>query len=129
MQIACPNCSTAYDLAPAALGANGRSVRCVRCRTVWLAKAVAEPAVTPVAAPGADRPVAARPATEDAELTEQGTPSGEFDWSIDQSGVEADTAPAARERAAGAAAGQSLGQGGVDLLWSSVERASIEQTQ
>ena len=35
MQILCPNCATAYDVQPAALGASGRSVRCVRCRNVW----------------------------------------------------------------------------------------------
>jgi len=35
MQIACPNCSTTYQIADAAVGANGRSVRCVRCQTVW----------------------------------------------------------------------------------------------
>ena len=37
MQIVCPNCTTSYQIADAAIGANGRSVRCVRCQTVWLA--------------------------------------------------------------------------------------------
>ena len=35
MQIACPNCSTAYQIAATAIGAAGRSVRCVRCQSVW----------------------------------------------------------------------------------------------
>src|SRR5476651_1362445 len=35
MQIACPNCKTSYQLADTAIGANGRSVRCVRCQTLW----------------------------------------------------------------------------------------------
>src|SRR4051812_21072091 len=35
MQIICPNCATFYQLADAAIGTNGRSVRCVRCQTVW----------------------------------------------------------------------------------------------
>jgi predicted Zn finger-like uncharacterized protein len=43
MQIVCPNCTTSYQIADAAVGANGRSVRCVRCQIVWHA---ASPAVT-----------------------------------------------------------------------------------
>ena len=35
MQIVCPNCTTSYQIADAAIGVNGRSVRCTRCRTVW----------------------------------------------------------------------------------------------
>jgi len=35
MQIACPNCTTSYQIADAAIGVNGRSVRCARCRNVW----------------------------------------------------------------------------------------------
>jgi predicted Zn finger-like uncharacterized protein len=38
MQIVCPNCATSYQVEPASLGATGRSVRCVRCRTVWFAR-------------------------------------------------------------------------------------------
>ena len=37
MLIACPNCTTSYDLDPSSLGRTGRSVRCVRCRQVWFA--------------------------------------------------------------------------------------------
>jgi predicted Zn finger-like uncharacterized protein len=37
MQIVCPNCKTSYQLADTAIGANGRSVRCVRCQTLWRA--------------------------------------------------------------------------------------------
>ena len=35
MQIACPKCSTTYQIAATAIGATGRSVRCVRCQGVW----------------------------------------------------------------------------------------------
>jgi predicted Zn finger-like uncharacterized protein len=38
MLIVCPSCATSYDVEPASLGANGRQVRCVRCRTVWMAE-------------------------------------------------------------------------------------------
>jgi predicted Zn finger-like uncharacterized protein len=39
MLIVCPSCSTAYEIGPAALGPAGRSVRCAKCKTVWLARA------------------------------------------------------------------------------------------
>lgn len=43
MQIACPSCSTSYEIDPASLGA-GRTVRCARCKTTWFADgSVAEP--------------------------------------------------------------------------------------
>jgi predicted Zn finger-like uncharacterized protein len=38
MLLVCPNCATSYRVEPAALGATGRSVRCVRCRNVWFAR-------------------------------------------------------------------------------------------
>jgi predicted Zn finger-like uncharacterized protein len=38
MLIVCPSCATSYDVEPASLGAKGRQVRCVRCRTVWRAE-------------------------------------------------------------------------------------------
>jgi len=44
MQIVCPNCRTSYQLADTAIGENGRSVRCVRCRTLWRAMPPAIPA-------------------------------------------------------------------------------------
>ena len=38
MQIVCPHCTTSYAIDPAALGAAGRTVRCSRCKEVWLAR-------------------------------------------------------------------------------------------
>lgn len=35
MQIVCPNCKTSYQIADAAIGEAGRTVRCVRCQAVW----------------------------------------------------------------------------------------------
>ena len=42
MLIVCPNCATSYRIEPSSLGAAGRSVRCVRCRSVWVAHDSAE---------------------------------------------------------------------------------------
>jgi predicted Zn finger-like uncharacterized protein len=44
MLITCPNCATSYDVSGASLGAEGRSVRCVRCQEVWFATPTAAPA-------------------------------------------------------------------------------------
>jgi predicted Zn finger-like uncharacterized protein len=49
MQIACPNCSTNYQLTPTAIGPGGRTVRCVRCQNVWFVPA---PGVMPAVAAG-----------------------------------------------------------------------------
>ena len=37
MLIVCPHCASSYEIKTAALGDEGRSVRCVRCQTVWFA--------------------------------------------------------------------------------------------
>ena len=37
--IVCPNCTTSYDVDPAKLGPDGRTVRCARCKETWLALA------------------------------------------------------------------------------------------
>jgi predicted Zn finger-like uncharacterized protein len=49
MQIACPHCATTYDLAPTAIGPEGRSVRCARCKEVWHAMPVAQNAAPSMA--------------------------------------------------------------------------------
>jgi predicted Zn finger-like uncharacterized protein len=38
MQIVCPHCTTAYAVNSATIGAAGRTVRCSRCKEVWLAR-------------------------------------------------------------------------------------------
>ncbi len=38
MLIVCPSCATSYDVEPASLPADGRQVRCRRCKTVWWAE-------------------------------------------------------------------------------------------
>jgi len=37
MLIVCPSCATSYMIDPASLGANGRTVRCARCKATWFA--------------------------------------------------------------------------------------------
>jgi len=38
MQIVCQHCTTSYTINPATLGADGRTVRCSRCKETWLAR-------------------------------------------------------------------------------------------
>ena len=38
MHIVCPHCTTSYAINLATLGAAGRTVRCARCKEVWLAR-------------------------------------------------------------------------------------------
>ena len=38
MQLACPACHTAFHIEATALGGDGRSVRCARCRNTWFAQ-------------------------------------------------------------------------------------------
>ena len=88
MLIVCPNCATSYRVEPSSLGAAGRSVRCVRCRTIWFTRepgalaavtrdfradvgslaaeaAAADPAEPPAPLPGADtEPDQSSPAVE-----------------------------------------------------------------
>jgi predicted Zn finger-like uncharacterized protein len=47
MHIVCPHCTTSYAINSATLGATGRTVRCSRCKEVWLARP--EDAIEPVA--------------------------------------------------------------------------------
>jgi len=91
MQIVCPNCKTSYQLADTAIGANGRSVRCVRCRTLWRAMPPAIPALaadeTAVAAfsselgaeppPGPAVEIAAAPPMAPVETSPQPSPDGQ----------------------------------------------------
>ena len=53
MHIVCPHCTTSYAINPATLGAAGRTVRCSRCKEVWLARpedAIEIPAAVPAMA-------------------------------------------------------------------------------
>jgi predicted Zn finger-like uncharacterized protein len=79
MQIVCPNCTTSYQIAEMAVGAGGRSVRCVRCQNVWR---VSSPAATandpPVAAP-IEAPPAPEPASPVSEPAEAAADEAEQD--------------------------------------------------
>ena len=50
MHIVCPHCTTSYAIDLATLGGAGRTVRCSRCKEVWLARPEDAIEAAPVAA-------------------------------------------------------------------------------
>ncbi|ABD25149.1 Zinc finger/thioredoxin putative [Novosphingobium aromaticivorans DSM 12444] len=69
MIIACPACSTRYVVPDSAIGVDGRTVRCARCRHSWFQNG---PELPPraEAAPLADVPPAAQPADSGAQTVQ-----------------------------------------------------------
>jgi predicted Zn finger-like uncharacterized protein len=127
MKIVCPTCTTSYDVGPAALGPSGRSVRCVRCRTVWFATPAEEPA--PLAEPVLAAPPQATPAPgEPVEAGEGDAPPEDFDWSFSvdgsQASAEADGSPADAEDKA---EGKSLAD--IDAMWAAAEAETVVETK
>src|SRR5262245_45098301 len=63
MLLACPNCTTTYEVKAAVIGEDGRSLRCARCHHVWFATRSQELvfADRPVEANAVVEPVSAEP--------------------------------------------------------------------
>ena len=96
MHIICPHCTTTYAIDLSTLGAAGRTVRCSRCKEVWLARpedAVNIQALEPAMADGGDpapNPVSARrnePADSEIEQRHETplveSPSISAEWPAD----------------------------------------------
>lgn len=78
MQVTCPNCGARYAVDPLAIGPNGRTVQCVRCRHQWR-----ESPATPAAIPPLPRPVpdfVIRPPTYQSGLPALATPRPTMHW-------------------------------------------------
>jgi predicted Zn finger-like uncharacterized protein len=102
MHIICPHCTTSYAIDPATLGAAGRTVRCSRCKEVWLARpedAVVTQALVPsMAENGADAPDSTAPAvrndpaaddqTQNQETPVVESPSISAEWPAGEPGRE-----------------------------------------
>jgi predicted Zn finger-like uncharacterized protein len=100
MQIVCPHCTTSYAIDPATLGAAGRSVRCSRCKEVWLARqedaieiAAPAPAMAASGAGGADDAAAewealAREESEAQDTPVVDSPSISAGWPVDGDGAQ-----------------------------------------
>jgi predicted Zn finger-like uncharacterized protein len=72
MLIVCPNCAASYQVSATSIGAAGRSVRCLRCRTIWFERPPAEVPVLAVSQPPVLAEAAASDETVAAFRTELG---------------------------------------------------------
>jgi predicted Zn finger-like uncharacterized protein len=69
MHIVCPHCTTSYAIKLSSLGANGRTVRCSRCKETWMARP--EDAIEELKAAQAPAMAAASQADDQADLAAQ----------------------------------------------------------
>ncbi len=109
MHIVCPHCTTSYAINLATLGEAGRTVRCYRCKEVWLARpedAVKIPAQIPARAEAQNQDAAAEweaMAREDAgdgqETPVVDSPSISGDWPEGEDAAKADWTSMARDDA------------------------------
>ncbi len=109
MHIMCPHCTTSYAINPATLGAAGRTVRCSRCKEVWLARpedatefAMAAPAMAGASAKtGADDTLAEWEAMagedDSAETPVVDSPPISADWPSEASPDDTDWPSIARD--------------------------------
>ena len=95
MLIICPSCETSYEVSVASLGAEGRSVRCVRCRQTWFAAPPPEAgdAVSAINAAAASARYQQGAASSAEEAAAGGSPAGD---TIDQDPDSVDPNLAAR---------------------------------
>ncbi len=97
MLISCPNCATSYDVSAASLGAEGRSVKCVRCQEVWFATPPASAADEGVAS-AAVASAQYRRAGPAASGPEPEPPVDDFAASDDASAIDSNLAARAADR-------------------------------
>jgi predicted Zn finger-like uncharacterized protein len=128
MHIVCPHCTTSYAINPATLGAEGRTVRCSRCKEVWLARlddaiaAAVEPAMAEASQGGSQAGAAAEwealareEASEETPVVDSPSISG--DWSTAANDEAEDGwQPIARHDAQGTRPGHPRRRGGLGLL-------------
>jgi predicted Zn finger-like uncharacterized protein len=111
MHIVCPHCTTSYAIDLATLGGAGRTVRCSRCKEVWLARpedAIEVAAVVPAMAAAGDQQdaadewerLAAEGDTETQDTPVVDSPSISADWPTDAAS-QPDWQSAARDEADG----------------------------
>jgi len=101
MHIVCPHCTTSYAINLATLGAAGRTVRCARCKEVWLARpedAIEVAAAVPAMAEASQSASEADAAAEWEALARQDegeqppvvdSPSISADWPAEGEGTRA----------------------------------------
>jgi predicted Zn finger-like uncharacterized protein len=124
MKITCPTCTTSYDVGASALGPSGRSVRCVRCRTVWFATPGEEPEAVeePALEAAADGEAGSAEHPQGGE--DEAAAGGEFDWSFSVDGPQEQRPPAGESEAAASQDGAA--QADVDAEWAAATAEPVE---
>ena len=109
MHIVCPHCTTSYAINLATLGAAGRTVRCARCKEVWLARPedpIEVAAAVPAMAEASQSATEADAAAEWEALARQDegeqppvvdSPSISADWPAEGEGTPGDWPSVARQ--------------------------------
>jgi predicted Zn finger-like uncharacterized protein len=137
MHIICPHCTTSYAIDLATLGVAGRTVRCSRCKEVWLARpedavaiAASVPATAAASPSAGDHDTAAEweaLAREDdrqqRDMPMIDSPSISADWSDDRAQAEAEWPAAARNDLQQSEAGPPMRRSWLPRLWK--PRASL----
>jgi predicted Zn finger-like uncharacterized protein len=107
MRIVCPSCQTSYEVSAASLGAEGRQVRCVRCRDVWHATPVEDDVAEPAAeAAGMSAAVASAQYRRGAEAGAAASTPEDDPWAqaaaaaIEEGAVDPNLAARAADRSA-----------------------------
>jgi predicted Zn finger-like uncharacterized protein len=105
MFIVCPHCRTSYDVAVTSLGESGRSVRCVRCRTVWFAAPGSDQAADAEGFPAIDATAASAQYRQRAGAAADPRPSDEAadgcGWDGEVASVDPNLAARAADRPSG----------------------------
>lgn len=89
MIIACPSCATRYVVPDSAIGVDGRTVRCAKCRQSWFQHGPEQPLAPPPPAPSQPAPPAPAPAAQ-----AQPEPAEAERTDAAEAAAEADEAPA-----------------------------------
>jgi predicted Zn finger-like uncharacterized protein len=94
MHIICPHCTTSYAIDLATLGAAGRTVRCSRCKEVWLARPedAVDMAARALAMADADTPAADDAAAEWEAMAREDDAEGQQIPLVDSPSISADSA-------------------------------------
>jgi predicted Zn finger-like uncharacterized protein len=95
MHIVCPHCSTSYAINPVTLSAAGRTVRCSRCKQIWLARpedAIELPARAPAMAEASREAAEQDAAAEWDALARQEGDEGQESPHVDSPSIAGDWA-------------------------------------